>query len=104
MLFNLLPKSYHKNLHRSIPLDFPNLNMGKKKWVRKFVLTNEGIIELIKYKDKTKEVLKSVVESSKKHLEAIFSKITGKSLGEVQKERTEALKVQKERERSKRQK
>jgi hypothetical protein len=33
--------------------------------------------ELIKYKDKTKEVLKSVVESSKKHLEAIFSKITG---------------------------
>jgi hypothetical protein len=49
--------------------------------------------ELIKYKDKTKEVLKSVVESSKKHLEAIFSKITGKSLGEVQKERTEALKA-----------
>jgi ElaB/YqjD/DUF883 family membrane-anchored ribosome-binding protein len=60
--------------------------------------------ELIKCKDKAKEVLKSVVESSKKHLEAIFSKITGKSLGEVQKERTEALKVQKERERSKRQK
>jgi uncharacterized protein YkwD len=60
--------------------------------------------ELIKYKDKTKEVLKSVVESSKKHLEAIFSKITGKSLGEVQKERIEALKAQKERESSKRQK
>jgi uncharacterized protein YkwD len=60
--------------------------------------------ELIKYKDKTKEVLKSVVESSKKHLEAIFSKITGKSLGEVQKERIEALKAQKESERSKRQK
>jgi uncharacterized protein YkwD len=60
--------------------------------------------ELIKYKDKTKEVLKSVVESSKKHLEAIFSKIMGKSLGEVQKERIEALKAQKERESSKRQK
>jgi hypothetical protein len=36
--------------------------------------------ELIKYKDKAKEVLKSIVESSKKHLEAIFSKITGKIL------------------------
>jgi hypothetical protein len=60
--------------------------------------------ELIKYKDKTKEVLKSVVESSKKHLESIFSKIKGKSLCEVQKERTEALKAQKERERSERQK
>jgi hypothetical protein len=60
--------------------------------------------ELIKYKDKAKEVLKSVVESSKSGLESIFSKITGKSLGEVQKERTEALKAQKERERSERQK
>jgi hypothetical protein len=60
--------------------------------------------EFIKYKDKTKEVLKSVVESSKKYLEAIFSKITGNPLGEVQKERTEALKAQKERERSKCQK
>jgi hypothetical protein len=63
-----------------------------------------ALYELIKYKDKAKEVLKSVVESSKSGLESIFSKITGKSLGEVQKERTEALKAQKERESSKRQK
>lgn len=44
---------------------------------------------LIKYKDQAKEVLKSVVKSSKSGLESIFSKITGKSLPEVKKERTE---------------
>lgn len=60
--------------------------------------------ELIKYKDKAKEVLKSIVESSKNGLESIFSKITGKSISEVQKERTEFLNAQKERERSDRQK
>lgn len=47
--------------------------------------------EVIKYKDKAKEVLKSVVESSKSGLEHVFNKITGKSLPEVQKERTEKL-------------
>lgn len=35
--------------------------------------------------------IKNVVESSKKHLEAIFSKITGKSLPEVKKEREELV-------------
>lgn len=45
--------------------------------------------ELVKYKDKAKEVLKSVVESSKSGLESVFNKITGKSLSEIQKERTE---------------
>ncbi len=48
--------------------------------------------------------MKNVVESSKKHLEAIFTKIKGKSLPQVQKERTELLNAQKERERSERQK
>lgn len=52
--------------------------------------------EVIKYKDKAKEVIKSVVQSSKSGLESIFSKITGKSLPEVKKERTELLNAQKE--------
>jgi hypothetical protein len=48
--------------------------------------------------------MKNVIESTKKHLEAIFSKITGKSISEVQKERTELLNAQKEREKLERQK
>lgn len=46
---------------------------------------------LIKYKDQAKEVLKSVVKSSKSGLESIFCKITGKSLPEVKKEREELV-------------
>ena len=42
--------------------------------------------------------------STKKHLESVFSKITGKSISEAQKERTELLNAQKERERLERQK
>jgi hypothetical protein len=37
MIFNLLPKSYHKNLHRLIPLDFPNLNVGEKVGAKVFL-------------------------------------------------------------------
>ena len=44
--------------------------------------------ELIKYKDKAKEVIKSVVQSSKTALEAVKSKFTGKSIDGAQKERT----------------
>ena len=43
--------------------------------------------ELIKYKDKAKEVIKTVVQSSKTALEAVKSKITGKSIDGAQKER-----------------
>lgn len=51
--------------------------------------------ELIKYKDKAKEVIKNVVQSSKSGLESIFNKITGKSIAQPQKER-ERLERQKE--------
>lgn len=49
----------------------------------------EAIRDLSRYGDKAKSYLKTTVESSKKGLEAIFSKITGKSLPQVQNERTE---------------
>lgn len=48
--------------------------------------------------------IKNIVESSRKHLEAIFNKLTGKSISEVQNERTELLSAQKEREKLERQK
>lgn len=49
----------------------------------------EAIRDLSRYGDKAKSYLKTTVESSKKGLEAIFSKITGKSLPQVKNERTE---------------
>ena len=53
----------------------------------------EAIRDLSRYGDKAKSYLKTTVESSKKGLEAIFSKITGKSLPQVKNERTEQLKA-----------
>ena len=66
------------------------------------------LLEQLKKEEITKmsvsNAMKNVVESTKKHLEAIFNKITGKSLPEVKKERTELLNTQKEQERLERQK
>lgn len=53
------------------------------------------LLEQLKKEEITKmsvsNAMKNVVESTKKYLESVFSKITGKSLSEVQKERTEQL-------------
>lgn len=81
-------------------------NMAKEIEKRDKLL--KKAVDMLKKTEITKmsisNTMKHVVESSKKHLEAIFSKITGKSIQETQKERTELLNAQKERERLERQK
>lgn len=80
-------------------------NMAKELQKRDNIA--KRLLEQLKKEEITKmsisNVMKNVVESTKKHLESVFSKITGKSISEVQKERTELLNAQKERERSGRQ-
>jgi hypothetical protein len=74
------------------------VNMAKEIEKRDKLL--KKAVEVLKKTEISKmsvsNAIKNVVESSKKHLEAIFSKITGKSISEVQKERTEILNAQKE--------
>lgn len=81
-------------------------NMAKEIEKRDKLL--KKAVDMLKKTEITKmsisNAMKNVVESSKKHLEAIFSKITGKSISEAQKERRELLNAQKERERLERQK
>jgi hypothetical protein len=68
-------------------------NMAKEIEKRDKLL--KKAVDMLKKTEITKmsisNAMKNVVESAKKHLEAIFSKITGKSMQEAQKERTELL-------------
>lgn len=76
-------------------------NMAKEIEKRDKLL--KKAVDMLKKTEITKmsisNAMKNVVEGSKKHLEAIFSKITGKSMQEAQKERTELLNAKKESER-----
>lgn len=68
-------------------------NMAKEIEKRDKLL--KKAVDMLKKTEITKmsisNAMKNVIEGSKKHLEAIFSKITGKSMQEAQKERTELL-------------
>jgi hypothetical protein len=57
--------------------------------------TYNTLLKIHEMKEKVIDTFKTLAESSKKHLETVFTKIMGKSLDQVQKERADPLRVEK---------
>lgn len=62
--------------------------------------TYNTLLKIHEMKNKAIDTLKILAESSKKHLETIFAKITGKSLERTQKDRVESVRDEKVKEQS----